>query len=254
MPERPDLRAIAGNIREALADCERDALLDILTFVFKEYVVEGPPPLLASQVERLPDLENLSFGDLIGALQTRLPHPELSLFEVHDGQVLVRVGGILTPLTPPERRGSSPAPPPASRTAGEQAGQRPMPGVRVVETDIVRRPPGQMGAGSGGPRRGDVAGMAREAVNQAMQADGEGSAPPPRRGLSVRGRGGAGSFMPGASGQQASPPASQSAQPGQNDQQGQGQAQAQPPAPDSEPEHPGDEDSASTRFSLLELD
>ena len=65
MPERPDLRLISGSIREALADYDRDALVDILTYVFKEYVVEGPPPLLVNQAERFTELEGLSFPELM---------------------------------------------------------------------------------------------------------------------------------------------------------------------------------------------
>ena len=246
MPERPDLRAIAGNIREALGDCDRDALLDILTFVFKEYIVEGPPPVLVNQVERLADLEALSFADLIGALQTRLDHPELALFQVDSGNVLVRVGGVLTPLTAPG--GPQAAPPPGLSQTGAPSGaqpSRPTPGVRVVETDIVRRPPGQM---PGQQRRGDVAGMAREAVNQAMQA--ESSAPPPRRGMSIRGRNAGGSFMPGAGGDESAAPAAQPLAQGGEAPKG----DAAKPAPSTDPEHPGDEDGSSTRFSLLELD
>ena len=240
MPERPDLRAIAGNIREALADCDRETLLDILTFVFKEYLVEGPPPLLVSQVERLPDLENLSFADLVRALQTRLDHPELALLQVDGDQVLVRVGGILTPLS--GHQGQPAAPPPPL-----PAGQRPAPGVRVVETDIVRRPPGQSGQ-----RRGDVAGMAREAVNQAMQA--ESSAPPPQRGMSIRGRSSGGSFMPGTAGSGSSPEPAAEPQPPPGQQSGPSEGEGQKPAASTEPDHPGDDDASSTRFTLLELD
>src|SRR3990170_783247 len=99
MPDRPDLRLIAGNIREALAGFDRDQLLDILTYVFKEYVVEGPPPLLVQQAERVADLEGLSFAQLLAALQTRLDLVELSLFQVDGEQVFVRLGGVKTALT-----------------------------------------------------------------------------------------------------------------------------------------------------------
>ena len=78
MPERPDLRQIAGNIREALADYDRDALAEILAYVFKEYVVQTPPPLLLNQTERIEDLEGLSFAELITTLQTRLDLPQVS--------------------------------------------------------------------------------------------------------------------------------------------------------------------------------
>ncbi|MCG8420035.1 MAG: hypothetical protein MJE77_19065 [Proteobacteria bacterium] len=274
MPERPDLRAIAGNIREALAECDRESLLDILTFVFKEYVIEGPPPLLVNQVERLPDLEGLSFAQLISALQTRLDHAELSLFQVDGDRVSVRVGGTLAPigvqgagsaLDPRPAAAVQPAAAPqtgsASQPATPQQAPRPTPGVRVVETTLVRRPPGSSSAGQGdGPRRGDMAAMAQQAVDQAVQA--EAAAPPPRRGVSIRGRSGAGSFIPDS--RSAGPPSrpDQAGGPAQARQGSQsagppGQDPANPPTPaptSSEPDHPGDEDGSSTRFSLLELD
>ena len=85
MAERPDLRQISSNITEALAECDADTLRDILTFVFKEYVVEGPPPFLVHQTERIEDLEGLSFAEVVTALQTRLDLPELGLLVVEVG-------------------------------------------------------------------------------------------------------------------------------------------------------------------------
>ncbi len=75
MPSRPDLRELASNVKDAFADADRETLLDVLTFVIKEYVVEGPPPMLIHQAETLSDLRGLSFGQLVAALQTRLDHP-----------------------------------------------------------------------------------------------------------------------------------------------------------------------------------
>jgi hypothetical protein len=210
-----------------------------LTFVFKEYVVEGPPPLLVHQAERIQDLENLSFGQLITALQTRLDVPELALFQVEGDQVSVRVGGVMTPLAAPRGGVQAAAPPPSP------AAQAPNPPrVQIIETDVVRRPPGgpasgvRPGVGEAQARRGDLAGMARDAVNQAVQQDS--SAPPPSRGMSIRGRTTGGSMMPEPAQSQA--PAGASTPP-----------REAPPAA-RETESPGDDDSAATRFSLLELD
>lgn len=258
--QRPDLRHISGNIREALEGCDRDTLLDILTFVFKEYLVEGPPPLLVHQTERIEDLQGLSFAELIATLQTRLDVPELGLFQVDGNTVSVRAGGALTPLTAQGRGQASPA---------SQPEPRPAPGVRVVETDFVRRPPpagaqSERSSVSEAVARGrhDLAGMAQDMVNDAMRA--EGSAPPPRRGLSIQGRTTGGAMMPASPGPSRAPaappreaPAQASQNPGPAQGQGQGQGQAQnPPAsaqsPASEPAAP--DDSASARFSLLELD
>jgi len=220
MPERPDLRLISGSIREALADYDRDALVDILTYVFKEYVVEGPPPLLINQAERLADLDGLSFPELITALQTRLDLPELSLFDVDGDQVQVRVGGVKTPLSGPgahvERPAMAaerPAPPPPA-----QAVEQPRPGVNVVETELTRRPP------VGGA---DVGEMEQR----------RGVAPRPG-GLQISGR-------PG--GTMAPPPAAQAERPKSDEKK------PDEPAKKKEVAEAGDDD-ASIRFSLLELD
>jgi hypothetical protein len=150
MPSRPDLRDIASNVREAFAEHDRDTLLEILTFVIKEYVVEGPPPMLIHQAETLADLKGASFAQLITALQTRFDHPELAMFVVDGEQVSVRVGGAMQPLV----AGRQPL------VAAELP--RPAAGVRVVETTLQQRPP--------------------------QPASPPAAAPPPTRGLSVRGR------------------------------------------------------------------
>ena len=154
MPSRPDLRDIASNVKEAFADMDRDTLLDILTFVIKEYVVEGPPPMLIHQAETLADLGNASFAQLITAMQTRFDLPELQLFVVDGEQVGVRVGGTVQPLIARRQQPAGqvqmidtrPAPTP------------PQPAVGVVETPLQQRP------------------------------SPAGNAPPPARALSLRGR------------------------------------------------------------------
>ncbi len=208
MPSRPDLRELAANVKEAFAEMDRDTLLEILTFVVKEYVVEGPPPMLVHQTETLADLQGLSFAQLIAALQTRLEHPELAMFAVDGDQVSVRVGGVMQPLS-------------ATRQPLAPAAELPRPaaGVRVVETTLQQRP----------------AQASAPAASQPAPA----SAPPPARGLSVRGRPqGDAASPPPAPAQAAQPPA-----------QG---PPANPAQPDKDkPEDAGD---ASSRFSLLELD
>lgn len=207
MPSRPDLREIATNIRDAYADADRDTLLDVLTFVLKEYVVDGPPPMLIHQAETLADLKGATFAQLISAMQTRFDHPELAMFVVDGEHVSVRVGGVVQPLL-------------AARQPLAPATELPRPaaGVRVVETTLQQRPaqPNPPAAAQAAP----------------------GSAPPPARGLSVRGRpqGDAASSPPAAAPAQAATPP----------------AQGQPAQPDKDkPEDAGD---ASSRFSLLELD
>ena len=151
MPSRPDIRDIASNVKDAFADADRETLLEVLTFVVKEYVVEGPPPMLVHQAETLSDLKGASFATLISALQTRFDFPELAMFIVDGETVSVRVGGVVQPLVAGRQPLAAP-PPPAPV---------PQPGVRVVETTLQQRPPAPQ------PQT---------------------PAPPPTRGISLRGR------------------------------------------------------------------
>src|SRR5688572_3697640 len=132
MPSRPDLRDISTNVREAFADADKETLLDVLTFVLKEYVVEGPPSMLVHQAETLSDIQHMSFAQLIAALQTRLDHAELAMFVVDGESVGVRIGGVVQPLLP------SRTAPAAAQPAVDQLRAA---GVRVVETTLSPRPP-----------------------------------------------------------------------------------------------------------------
>ena len=159
MPTRPDLRDITTGVKDALADSDRDALLEMLTFLIKEYVVDGPPPMLVHQTENIADLGRLSFAQLIQTLQTRLDIPELSLFTVDGEQVSVRVGGANHVLT-------------GGRAAPQAADlPRPAAGVRVVEAAVQQQPRPAPAPAAPGP-----------AVTERP------AAPPPSRGLSVSSR------------------------------------------------------------------
>lgn len=220
MPSRPDLRELAANVKEAFGDMDRETLLEILTFVVKEYVVEGPPPMLVHQAETLADLKNATFAQVISALQTRFDFPELQMFVVDGEQVSVRVGGVMQPLLASRQ--------PTGQAAAELP--RPAAGVRVVETTLQQRPQQPAPAGFIDTRQG-------------APAPQPSSAPPPSRGLSVRGR-------PSGEGEGAA----QQAQPAPQAQQP-APAQPQPGAPQQsdKPDSAGGDD-ASARFSLLELD
>jgi hypothetical protein len=182
MATRPDIRDLATNVHEAFADADRETLLDILTFVVKEYVAEGPPPMLMHQAETIAELGGLSFAKLITALQTRLDLPELALFAVDGEQVSVRVGGVMHPLQ-------------AGRSAPAAELPRPGAGVRVVETNVAQQPIAQP------PQPG----VRVEEVPTRQ-------APPPARGLSVRPTGGSPAPTPPAPAPAApaAPPASSS--------------------------------------------
>ena len=212
MPSRPDLRELASNVKEAFGDMDRETLLEILTFVVKEYVVEGPPPMLVHQAETLSDLKNCTFAQLISAMQTRFDFPELQMFVVDGEQVSVRVGGVVQPLIPGRQPAASEAPRPAA-------------GVRVVEASIAQQRPAAAAP----------SGFIDTRQPAAAPAPAPAAAPPPSRGLSVRGQ-------PSGEGQAAQP-----AQPAP--------AQGQQPAAASEEKKPdAGGDDASARFSLLELD
>lgn len=225
MPSRPDLRELAANVKEAFADMDRETLLEILTFVVKEYVVEGPPPMLVHQAETLADLKSASFAQVISALQTRFDFPELQMFVVDGERVSVRIGGVMQPLLASREL-------PGQVPAAELP--RPAAGVRIVETTLQQRPAQPAPAGFVDTRP-PAAPPARDSAA---------SAPPPSRGLSVRGRpeGDAAAAAPRPA---AAPPPAQGAQP----------APAQP-APAAQPDKPDTAggDDASERFSLLELD
>ena len=226
MPSRPDLREIATNVRDAFADADRDTLLDVLTFVLKEYVVEGPPPMLIHQAETLADLKGASFAQLITAMQTRFDHPELAMLVVDGEQVSVRVGGVVQPLL-----GTRQPLAPAAESP------RPQAGVRIVETTLTQRPP-------------PTSAPAQPTATTAPSVQAASTAPPPVRGLSMRGQptGGASGAAP-TTAQPAGPPPAP------------GVHQAAPPAAPATPAAPqpgdkpeGSSDDASARFSLLELD
>src|SRR5690349_18854244 len=186
MPSRPDLRELASNVKEAFAELDRETLLEILTFVIKEYVVEGPPPMLVHQAETLADLRGATFAQIISALQTRFDHPELQMFVVDGETVSVRVGGTLHPLV--TRPGTTivemptrPAPPPAAAPAPAaapqaQPGQAPPParGLSVRSAPGPGQPAAQQPAAAPAPAPG-AAPAAQSGVPEAKPDKPEGS-------------------------------------------------------------------------------
>lgn len=243
MANRPDLRDITHNIGDALADCDREELLSMLTFLFREYVVDGPPPMLLHQTEALEDLAGLSFADLIVALQARLDHPELALFSVDGGRVSVKLQGVAHPLVAQSRSPDPVAPPPTEVRAEPAqmpaASPQSQPSRGAVDEARARG-------------RGDLVGEGRAPIAAEMP---RAEAPRPSGGLSVRGAAAFGGGVAGAaSGRGASPAGSEAgAQPATA--QPSAQPVAQPPSASPSPDKtPGDDDESSTRFSLLELD
>ena len=224
MPSRPDLREIASNVRDAFADMDRETLLDILTFVLKEYVVEGPPPMLDPPGRDA----GRSQGRLVRAADQRAA----------DAVRSSRARDV-------RRRWR----------AGQRAGRRRRPAAARPRQPLTPRRGAP--APSAAPRPGSASSRPRcssghRSRRRPSRQPQQGSAPPPTRGVSLRGRprrGGsrrrrrracgaahrrrrtrAGAAAPPARGQPAAPA---------------------PPAPTS-PRASGDD--ASARFSLLELD
>jgi hypothetical protein len=242
MPERPDLRHIAASLREALDGLDREALVDVLTYVLNEYVVEGPPPLAAHQVERLEDLSGLSMAALVSALQTRLDIAGLELLRVEGEEVRAHTAGGWVPLQPlrdPARaeRPAAIAPDPGRAGAGASRGAEPA--SRTAASAAPPAPTGRAAADEALSRgRGDLLGGERGVVTP----------PAPRpRGLSISGRPSATAPQPPAqpAPSASQPPASQPANPPNP---------ASPPAPNDEQAGERKQDDASIRFSLLELD
>ena len=156
MSDRIDPRRQTREIREALSRFEPDQLLEILTHVFRQYVVEGgAPPAMQLQDE----LTGLSFAQVIERLQLRLDLPELRLFELQGGRVMVRVDGRLHPLETADSRPEPlpmqrvvnvqpmaaappppPAQPPASTSPGTESRETAVPGVHAVGHASGTRP------------------------------------------------------------------------------------------------------------------
>ncbi len=158
MSDRIDPRRQTREIREALSRFEPDQLLEILTHVFRQYVVEGgAPPAMQLQDE----LSGLSFAQVIERLQLRLDLPELRLFELQGGRVMVRVDGRLQPLETADSRpeplpmqrvvnvqpmatptapAPPPAQPPASASPGTESRETAVPGVHAVGHASGTRP------------------------------------------------------------------------------------------------------------------
>lgn len=193
MSDRHDLRRQTREIREALSRFEPEQLIDILTHVFRQYVMEGAAAP-ASSLTMQDELQGLSFPQLIERLQLRLDLPELRLLEIAGGRVHVRVEGRLVPLELPETRAPEPlpvvrntnisqiqltaqpttpppAPPPAAPgTESREVAAAVPPGVAPVGHSGSPRPDGTARAAA--PRPAGVSATARPAAPAAAAAPG----------------------------------------------------------------------------------
>jgi len=128
MTDPRNIRLVVGEIRGSLERYGREELVEILTYIFKEFVVEGGTPLgsgAGAVLDARSELEGMSFSQVVTWLQTHLDLPELGLLEVAGGRVSVRAGGRLVPLdaapaqaapTPVAAPAPVAAPPPTTTT------------------------------------------------------------------------------------------------------------------------------------------
>jgi len=216
MSDRIDPRRQTREIREALSRFEPEQLLEILTHVFRQYVVEGgaPPPMQLQD-----ELAGLSFAQVIERLQLRLDLPELRLFELQAGRVMVRLDGRLHPLETADSR------------------QEPLPMQRVVSVQPMSAPlppaPAPPAASPGSESREIVVAPSVHAVGPAGAARTQPAAAPTRPQAATP------AARPASARPAASPTAAPTATPAPT-----APAKAQP----EKPESPGG------RFGLLEID
>lgn len=233
MSDRHDLRRQTREIHDALNRFDREQLVDILTHIFRTYVMEGAT-LASPQAPALGDeLAGLSFAQLLERLQLRLDLPELQLFEVQGGRVSVRIDGRLTPLEVPAARSEPPAPAPARAPVANGPAvvvatpvappAASTPGT-AVESRAGAPPPGVAPAGHASSARPEAGARptGARAAGHASSAQRQAAGPGPGPGSS-----------PGA----AQPPAA-----------------APAPAAPAKQEKPAEDNSQGGRFGLLEID
>jgi len=117
----PNVLELVGDIRAAVERLPRDQLVDILVYVFKEYVVEGAPLSSAMPTALPDDLAGMGFAEVVRSLQLRLDLPELELFEVQGERVSVRLQGRAVPIEVAPVRSEPPPAAPAAAPATSPA-------------------------------------------------------------------------------------------------------------------------------------
>jgi len=112
--ERPS--AATEGLRASFEPYTKRELADMLAHVVKTYVIDGTTPQKPELgiVDFPRHMRDLSFIQLIAQLKTHLDLPELNLFTVQGGEVLVKIGGRDFSLSNPYA-----SPPPAPTPAAE---------------------------------------------------------------------------------------------------------------------------------------
>src|ERR1700751_2631956 len=95
-----DVKRMVGEIRQSLEAYPREQLVEILSYVFKEYVVGGAAPIAGTTAlsDSRTGVAGLSFAELMTWLQLHLDVPELAQFEVQGTRVQLRSGGRAIPI------------------------------------------------------------------------------------------------------------------------------------------------------------
>jgi hypothetical protein len=116
---------MVADIRQALDAYPREQLQEILSYVFKEYVVEGNAATTGAlgMLDARTELEGLSFAELMTWLQLHVDVPELAQFEVAGNRVSVRAGGRAIAIEAPSTPAT--APPPVTTAAATQVAPPP---------------------------------------------------------------------------------------------------------------------------------
>lgn len=231
MSDRHDLRRQIREIHEALGRFEREQLIEILTHLFRTYVMEGaslappPPSTLADETA------GMTFPQIIERLQLRSDLPELQLFEVQGNRVSVRIEGRLMPLELPTAR--SEAPPRPVVVANLMPAPPSIPVAEVRAAAPAPAPaPGVMPAGEAGSARPEGGARAASPMGSARATSARPAAPP------------AAAASSGAGGRPSAPaPAPAPAA-----------APAPAPAAPKPESRPAEDTGQGGRFGLLEID
>lgn len=115
--ERPS--AATEALRSSFEPYTKRELADMLAHVVKTYVIDGTTPQKPELgIMDFPrHLRDLSFIQLISHLKMHLDLPELNLFTITGGEVLVKIGGRDYSISNPYASPPPPAPEPAASAA-----------------------------------------------------------------------------------------------------------------------------------------
>jgi hypothetical protein len=119
-----NIRLVLSSIRESLDGYTREQLIELLGYVFKEFVVEGSSPLGAGAgavLDAKSELDGMRFSQVVVWLQQHLDLPELAVLEVDGEKVYLRAQGraiaievVREPVAPPPAPPRPAAPPPSA--------------------------------------------------------------------------------------------------------------------------------------------